>query len=414
MSEKTQATVSPKGSASRTKLAVRFGGRKMNLAIIVAAVVTLIGVGLWVYQLAGGMVNTGMRNLDNWGLYMMMFMLLVGLSAGGLIISSIPKAFGMEGFGGVSKIAVWSSICCTILAITFVVVDLGNPLRIWELFIYSNLTSPLMWDVIVLFTYLVLSCVYLWATLRAEKGLVSPLALRVISVIALVCAVMVHTVTAWIFGLQISREFWHTALLGPWFVSSALVSGTALVMIVVIALRKAGYMQLDQKYLVKLAKMLGAFICVDLYFFGCDLLTSGYPGADGAEVVEMLLVGPLAPFFWTEVVGCAVAAVICFNPKFRGNGMLVGASVLAIVGILCKRIQLIIGGFQIVNLDMAGVLTSHTVTNWEAGWAVAYQGLVYSPTLLEFGVMLGVLGLGALLMLLGLKYLPLQPTGESR
>ena len=99
-----------------------------------------------------------------------------------------------------------------------------------------------------------------------------------ISVVALVCAVLVHSVTAWIFGLQQAHELWHTALLAPWFVSSALVCGVALVLVVVIALRKAGYLELDQANVVKLAKMLGAFVLVDLYFFGCDLLTSAFPG----------------------------------------------------------------------------------------------------------------------------------------
>ena len=112
---------------------------------------------LWAVQLSGGMVQTGMRNLDSWGLYITMFMFFVGLSAGGLIISSVPSAFGMKGFGGIYKVAVWTSICCTVLAIGFVVVDLGQPLRVWELFAYSNLGSPLMWDIVVLFVYLILS-----------------------------------------------------------------------------------------------------------------------------------------------------------------------------------------------------------------------------------------------------------------
>lgn len=413
MSENVQATPSPKDAESKKSLEVQFGGKKMNVAIIVAAAVTAVGIGLWAYQLMGGMVNTGMRNLDSWGLYITMFMFFVGLSAGGLIISSIPRAMGLEGFGGISKVAVWTSICATVVAIAFVVVDMGHPFRVWELFIYSNLSSPLMWDIIVLMTYLVLSCAYLWATLRAEKGLVSSKALRVISVIALVCAVMVHTVTAWIFGLQASHEFWHTALLGPWFVSSALVCGTALVMIVAVALRAAGYMKLDQRYLVKLAKMLGAFCVVDLYFFGCDLLTAGFPGGSGAEVVGMLMTGPLAPFFWAEVALTSFAAFVCFYPQARTNKLLVTASAAAILAILCKRIQLLVGGFQIPNLDYAGVVTSMTVTNWEAGWAGAYQGLVYAPTLLELGIVLGVFGLGALLLLLGLKYLPLKPNGEN-
>ncbi|MDO4290896.1 MAG: polysulfide reductase NrfD [Eggerthellaceae bacterium] len=387
----------------------RWGGRGLNVAIIVAAVVTVAGLVLWGVQLSGGMVQTGMRNLDSWGLYITMFMFLVGLSAGGLIISSVPKAFGMRGFGGISKVAVWTSICCTVLAIGFVVVDLGQPARLWELFAYSNLGSPLMWDILVLGTYLILSCVYLWAQLRAERGAMSHTALRVISVVALVCAVLVHSVTAWIFGLQQSHELWHTALLGPWFVSSALVCGTALVMVIVVALRKAGYMEVEQENLVKLAKMLGAFVCVDLYFFGCDLLTSAFLGGSGAEVVQMLVFGQLAPFFWIEIVGCAVCAVICFAPKLRTTPLLVVASILAIAGIFCKRVQLLVGGFQIPNLDLPGAVTSMTVTNWEAGMAGAYQGLVYWPTPLEFGVALGVVGLGALLLCLGLKFLPLKP-----
>ena len=40
--------------------------------------------------------------------------------------------------------------------------------------------------------------------------------------------------------------------------------------------------------------------------------------------------------------------------------------------------------------------------------------MVYWPTPLEFGVALGVLRLGALLLLLGLKYLPLKPVEDAR
>ena len=394
--------------------AARFGGKGLNIGIAVAAVVAAAGVALWGVQLSGGLVQTGMRNLDSWGLYITMFMFLVGLSAGGLIISSVPRAFGMAGFGGISKVAVWTSICCTVLAVGFVVVDLGQPARLWELFAYSNLGSPLMWDILVLGAYLVLSVAYLWATLRAEAGKVSAAALRVISVVALVCAVLVHSVTAWIFGLQQARELWHTALLAPWFVSSALVCGVALVLVVVIALRKAGYLELDQVNVVKLAKMLGAFVVVDLYFFGCDLLTSAFPGGSGAEVASMLVAGPLAPFFWTEVVGCALCAVVCFAPRLRTSPLIVVASLLAIVGIFCKRVQLLVGGFQIPNIDYAGPMTQYTVTDASGTMAGAYQGMVYFPTPLEFGVALGVIGLGALLLLLGLKYLPLKPVEDAR
>ena len=389
--------------------AAAWGGKGLTIGIAAAGVVTVAGVALWVMQLSGGMVQTAMRNLDSWGLYITMFMFFVGLSAGGLIISSVPKAFGIRGFGGISKVAVMSSIAATVAAIGFVTVDLGQPLRVWELFAYSNLGSPLMWDIIVLMTYLILSCVYLWAQVRAEAGKVSATALRVISVVALVCAVLVHSVTAWIFGLQQGREMWHTALLAPWFVSSALVCGTGLVMCVAAALRAAGYLKLDQDNLVRLGKLLGAFVMVDLYFFGCDLLTEAFPAAGGAEVVAMLTSGPLAPFFWAEVVLCVAAAVICFTPSLRSTPLLVVAGIAAIAAILCKRVQLLVGGFQIANVDMAGPVTSMTVTGWESGLSGAYQGMVYWPAPIEWGVCAGVVALAVLIFLLGVRFLPLRP-----
>ena len=300
-------------------------------------------------------------------------MFFVGLSAGGLIISSVPKAFGIAGFGGISKVAVMSSIACTVAAIGMVVVDLGQPARLWELFAYSNLGSPLMWDIVVLGTYLILSCVYLWAQVRADAGKVSHTALRVISVVALVTAVLVHSVTAWIFGLQQGREMWHTALLAPWFVSSALVCGTALVMVVAIALRRAGYLSLDQAYLVKLAKLLGAFVDGGPVLLRLRPAHRGVPRRlGGAEVVAMLTAGPLVPYFWTEVVGCALCAVICFTPALRTNALLVAGSLLAILGIFCKRVQLLVGGFQIANLDYAGPLTPMQHTAWDSGLAGIY------------------------------------------
>ena len=252
------------------------------------------------------------------------------------------------------------------------VIDLGQPLRLWELFAYSNLGSPLMWDIAVISIYLILSVVYLWATLRAEAGKVSEKALRVISVVALVTAVLVHSVTAGSSGCSRPTSS-GTRPARAWFVSSALVCGVALVLVVVIALRKAGYLELDQANVVKLVKMLGAFVVVDLYFFGCDLLTAGFPGGSGSEIVAMLATGPLAPFFWVEVVGCALCAAVCFTPKLRTDPLVVVASLLAIVGIFCKRAQLLVGGFQIPNLDYAGPMTQYTVTDWATGMTGAYQ-----------------------------------------
>ena len=261
-------------------------------------------------------------------------------------------------------------------------------------------------------TYLILSCVYLWAHLREEAGKMSHVGVRAISVVALVVAIGVHTVTAWIFSLGPAHAFWHTALMGPWFVASALDCGTALVLIVVIALRRAGYLVLDQQHVTNLAKMLGVFVCVDLYFFACDLLTAGYFGQE-FEVVEMLASGPLAPFFWCQWGLMAIALVLLFVPKLRTSVGVVAASVLTIVAVFCKRCQILLGGFQIANIDLPSAVTQYTFESAGQSIADTYANLIYFPTPLEFGVTLGVVALGGLILLLGLKYLPLRPTDEG-
>ena len=106
--------------------------------------------------------------------------------------------------------------------------------------------------------------------------------------------------------------------------------------------------------------------------------------------------------------------MVCFTPALRKNGLLVVASLLAIVGIFCKRVQLLLGGFQVVNIDLPFATTPMTLEGiGSSTFGAAYQGLVYWPTPLEFGVALGVVALGVAVFLVGLKCLPLRPKQDK-
>lgn len=393
---------------SRTADAERAKSGTVSLAFLgITGILAVAGLALWAYQLSSGLIVTDMRNLSSWGLYITMFMFFIGLSAGGLIIATVPRVFNLRGFKSVSKVAVFSSICCTILATAFVVIDLGRPERVWHLIAYSNFTSPLMWDIIVITTYLIVSIVYLRANLRAEKGQGSEKALKVLSLVALVTAVLVHSVTAWIFGLQIARPFWNTALLAPMFISSALVSGLALTLFVVVVLNKTGYLKTSSETLSRMGSLLGTFVLVDLFLLFCELLTAGFPLA-GTEfsVVQAMLTGVFAPMFWTEVVGGLLAAYLVMNKKTQAvPTILAGASLLAILGIFFKRFQLLLGGFEFPNLTYFSIPTGPD--KWSS------SALVYVPTAVEWGIVIGVVGLGALLLGLGLKYLPLKAAEQA-
>ena len=72
------------------------------------------------------------------------------------------------------------------------------------------------------------------------------------------------------------------------------------------------------------------------------------------------------------------------------------AAVLAILGIFCKRVQLLVGGFQNANIDLPTVTTQYTLTASTPG------NLIYWPTGIEWMVTIGVIGLACALLCFGL------------
>lgn len=330
------------------------GFSKVSLGVFVA--LALVGVGCWIFQLLNGLGVTGMSNVNSWGLYICMFMLFVGLSAGGLIVASSAHVFGIEKFKRVAKPAVICSTACICVAGMLVLVDLGGIQRVWRMFTGPNFMSPLLWDMCIITVYLVINILDLVWMQRGQEGKV-----RKLSYVALPVAILVHSVTAWIFGLQIARA-WYTAIMAPIFVASALDSGLALLLLALLLLEKLGMVALDDDLLASLGKLLATFICVDAFFIGCEVLTMAYPGAGEAVALSEMLVGATAPFFWFEVVGgLLVPFLILAVAKNRSRRRIVIlASVLVVLGVACKRVWLLFTSLITPNIEGGSGITLGT------------------------------------------------------
>ncbi len=374
---------------------------KGKTALFVLAALAVVGIGCWVFQLMNGLGITGMSNVTSWGIYIAMFMLFVGLSAGGLIVASSAHVFNIESFKTIAKPAVILSIVCICVAGIFILIDLGGIQRFWRLFTGPNFMSPLIWDVIIIAIYLVINILDLMWMNKGEEDKVKKL-----SYIALPVAILVHSVTAWIFGLQIARA-WYTAIMAPIFVASALDSGLALLLLALIGLEAAGIIALEEGLLEKLGKLLAVFIAVDAFFIGCELLTMAYPGAGEAVALNHMLSGATAPFFWFEIIcGLLVPFLILAIAKNRSNKtMVILASVLVVLGVAAKRIWLLLTSFITPNIDAGPGIslgTQGAIADPTAAFATAGT---YAPTLPELGIVVGVISLGALaFMILAKKY----------
>lgn len=361
----------------------------------ILAVLVIAGVACWIYQLATGLTVTGMNNGTSWGLYITSFMFFVGLSAGGLIVASSASVFHIEKYKAVALPAVILSTVCICLAGMFVLIDLGSIQNIWRLIVAPNPTSPLLWDILVITIYLVINILYL---VNMHKG--SDRTVSILSRFALPIAILVHSVTAWIFGLQISMEGWYSAILAPIFVASAMDSGLGLLLITLVILNSLKIFETPKKLISSLAGLMAACIAVDAFFIFCELLTMAYPGtAAGNIILSELFTGATAPFFWIEViVGLVVPFVLMVFAKNRDNTKLVVvASACVMLGVFFKRIWLLFTSFITPDIMGApGIISGSSVAAHSTGLDSFAVFSSYAPTFVEILVVLGVISLGIL------------------
>ena len=348
-------------------------------------------MGCWVYQLIFGLTVTGMNNGTSWGLYITNFMFFVGLSAGGLIVASSASVFHITKFKAVALPAIILSTVCICAAGMFVLIDLGGIQRVWRILTGPNPTSPLLWDVCVITCYLIINVLYLVFMTRGNQHAVS-----IVSRFALPCAILVHSVTAWIFGLEAAKEGWYTAIMAPIFVASAMDSGLALLLVVLGILKKAGIYDTSRELMAMLAGLLCTCVAVDAFFIFCEVLTMAYPGAAGAETLALLTTGPTAPFVWFEIIcGLVVPFCILVFAKNRQNAVLVNvACVLIVVGVFCKRIWLLFTAFIVPNVMGApGIISGSSEAAHATGTASFAVLSSYAPTPIEILVVAGVISL---------------------
>lgn len=392
--------------------------------IIVLLAVMAIGLAAFAYQFANGLIVTGMRNTVMWGQYILFFMFFVGLSAGGLIVASAGRLFSVTAFKPIIRLAVLEATVAVLLAATFILPDLGRPERLLHIFLYPNLTSPMIWDIAIVMVYMAMSAFYVWLYCRADlaaRG--SRLALgtgtsetahrwderlkSLMAWIALPAAILLHSITAWIFGLQISRGFWYSGIMAPMFVASALVSGLALVILLALTLRWLGRLRFDNDLVAMLGGLLGVFIAVEAFLMTAEYLTAAYPGSPEAAAVERLLSGEYAPLFWFEVgVGLGIPFLILVIRRLRRDPRWVAlASGIAILGIFVHRLNLVLNGLSYANIGLPPGVSIGADQGGASSFATSYW---YVPTAIEWLVVAGVLAFGALMFTIAVLVLPMQ------
>ena len=239
--------------------------------ITTAALLLLCLVLALTYQVYLGLGTTGLRAPQMWGLYITNFVFWIGIGHAGTLISAILYLFRARWRTSVFRAAEAMTIFAVMTAGLFPLIHVG---RIWFAYflfpypnqrtLWPNFKSPLLWDVFAVPTYLSISTVFFIVGLipdvaalrdgttgwrRRIYGLLSLgwdgsdrqwrhylRAYGLFAALATPLVLSVHSVVSWDFAMALVPG-WHSTLFAPFFVDGAILSGFAMVLILVLPMR---------------------------------------------------------------------------------------------------------------------------------------------------------------------------------
>jgi len=351
----------------------------------------LIGWGAtgYIQQLKTGLMVTNMRDPISWAFYIGNFTFLVGVAAAAIMLVIPAYIYNWKPIKEVVIFGELLAISAVIMCMLFVIVDMGNPLRLWHMIpVLGRLNIPvslLAWDSLVLSLYFVLNCVvvgYLLYKLFYKKEysrkILTPMILFSIPV-----AIGIHTVTAFLYNGFAGRPYWNSALLAPKFLASAFCSGPAVLIILFQILKRTTNFEIKDEAIWKIAELMAYAMFINLFFFGAEVFKEIYSNTEHLVHLKYLFVGvgdnkDIVLYGWASLVISVIAFLLFLIPKTRKNVVTlnIGAVLIWFGVYIEKGIALLIPGY---TPDTLG------------------QIYVYRPSMIEIKVSTAIFAIGFLI-----------------
>ena len=312
----------------------------------------------YIAQLKQGLMVTNMRDPISWAFYIGNFTFLVGVAAAAIMLVIPAYIYNWKPLKEVVIFGELLAISAVIMCILFVIVDIGNPLRLWHMIpLIGRLNLPsslLSWDSVVLSAYFLLNLgvvSYLLYTLfykrEYNKKILNPLILFSIPL-----AISIHTVTAFLYNGFAGRPYWNSALLAPKFLASAFCSGPAVLIILFQILKKTTTFEIKQEAIWKIAELMAYAMFINLFFFGAEVFKEVYSNTEHLVHLKYLFIGvgenrDIVMYGWASLFISIIAFLLFLIPKTRKNVITlnIGAILIWFGVYIEKGIALLIPGF---------------------------------------------------------------------
>lgn len=309
----------------------------------------IAGVGLLdaVTALAEGHHHSNMSDFVPWGIFISGLAFFIGLSAGATMVGLLIHGFGRDDYHPIGTRAILIGMMCIFAAMGCVMMDVGNPFRAMKIpFLLRNETSMFFISSSSYMGFTALLIGELVSTIYVTTGRARARGKKIAKILGIVAVpyalIVVHSFTGTIFGVVKAREMWNTPLLPVHFVTSALASGFALVILVTVITSWVNKRDLVSRETYNhMGIMLCFFLIVTVFLDTFDYLILKYSGtAEGLETWH-IFTGRYLPVFLINMVGLYAAMIMTMFKKFRNPRGLFIVSVIVIFAIAAYRINLI-------------------------------------------------------------------------
>lgn len=336
-------------------LEIAFKGSKKYYGWILALLGVIGAAGLcYIWQFVYGLGITGMSRDVSWGFYIAQFTFLVGVAAGGVMLVLPYYLHDYKAFGKITILGEFLAVSAICMCLMFIIADLGQPMRAFNVLLHPTPKSMLFWDMIVLNGYLILNIVIGWKVLEAERNSAPPPAwIKPLIYLSIPWAFGIHTVTAWLYCGLPGRGFWLTAILAPRFLASAFAAGPAFLLLLVFLIRKLTKFDAGTKAIQTLAKIITYALIANVFFLVCEVFVAMYSGIpEHMDHLKYLYLGlhghgVLVPWMWTSIILMVISIILLVNPITRNNESILALTcVLLFIGTwIDKGMGMISGGF---------------------------------------------------------------------
>ncbi len=354
-----------------------------------------------------------------WSVLIVVYPYLTGLVAGAFTVSSLYQVFGMQRFKPVAHLALLTSLCCMLVVPTPLLLHLGHPERAFNAVITPHPTSAFAIFGYAAGFYAILLMLETWFVFRPyivqqaqrRKGPfgwfyrvlslgsydLSEKAMRydrkwifTLAVIGIPAAHGLHGYVGFVFGSLKSREWWSSDLMPAVFLFSAIISGTALLIVLYVVTCKLRKVTVDLPCLKGMAYTLWGFMLFTLLLEGVEFASLVYRGREGIDVIMDYVKGPLVvPFFILQFgVGSLLPLLVITFMIWRGTTgktLVIGvaaSAVLVLLAVLMMRWNVVIGGQEIAKTGK-GLLVYHPLIFGREG-VLAAAAVIAVPFVLLF------------------------------